>query len=247
MQKLIAWSAGVPFILMFSVVMLSFDIIMRIGIGLSKKLYDPILVGLCNSVLYVLRITGFRWSIKGQSHLSQLKPGLPLLVIANHQSLMDIPMLYLAFPGYHLRFVAKRELTKFLPFVSFALREGGHAVIDRNDGKGALNQLKQYAEARSSSDLAICIFPEGTRARSGELKPFKSGGVASIIKACDQINVMPVAVINSWKLARWKLMPVPLGVKVTVQLFEPQICSARETDINVLVQDIRNQISSVQV
>jgi 1-acyl-sn-glycerol-3-phosphate acyltransferase len=247
MQKLIAWFAGVPFILMFSVVMVTFDIIMRIGVALSKKFYEPILVGLCNSVLYILRITGFRWEIEGQSNLSKLEPRLPLLVIANHQSLMDIPMLYLAFPGYRLRFVAKRELTRFLPFVSFALRQGGHAVIDRNDGKGALSQLNQYAEEHLESGLAVCIFPEGTRARSGELRPFKSGGVAAIIKACNQINVVPVAVINSWKLARWKLMPVPLGVRVTIKLFEPRVCSAAETDINTLVQNIRSDISSAQV
>ncbi|MEM7658209.1 MAG: lysophospholipid acyltransferase family protein, partial [Bacteroidota bacterium] len=89
----------------------------------------------------------------------------PLLVIANHQSMYDIPAFFWKLRKHHVKFVAKMELAKGVPSISFNLRHGGNAVIDRTDPRQALPELKRFATYIEEHNYCACIFPEGTRSR----------------------------------------------------------------------------------
>ena len=243
MEKLIAWSLSAPFLLLFSVVMVGFDLLMRIGLLFTSKAYELVLALLCRSVLLCLKVTGFSWHVVGAEFLEKIPKELPLVVVSNHQSLMDIPMLYLAFPKKRLRFVAKRELAKNIPFVSISLRRGEHAIIDREDRKRAVQQLEDFASAAVAQNFGVCIFPEGTRARTGEMKPFRTAGLSVILKTFRNSAVVPVAISNSWKLARFKMMPVPIGVKVTIRILEPQSFNY-DRNVAEFIEGLQGQISS---
>ena len=65
------------------------------------------------------------------------------------------------------------------------------------------------------------IFPEGTRAKNGQLKPFAVGGVATLLKKVPQALVVPIAINGSWKLVQYGKFPLSAGQKITWEILEP--------------------------
>ena len=121
--------------------------------------------------------------LPGQTQ-NRLQDTLPerFLILSNHQSLVDIAVLAYAFPRHNVRFVAKKELGRGVPGISFMLRNGGHALIDRR-GSFRESQAKLIQLARFSRREPVCpaIFPEGTRSREGRVKKFHSAAVRTIL------------------------------------------------------------------
>ena len=73
----------------------------------------------------------------------KLPKGVPLIIVANHQSLYDIPPIIWFMRDWHPKFISKKELGKGIPSVSYNLRNGGSALIDRKDPKQALGEIKK--------------------------------------------------------------------------------------------------------
>ena len=136
---------------------------------------------------------------------SELKQNLPdtFLIISNHQSLVDIPVLIFAFPKHNVRFVAKRELKYGIPTLSFILRKGKHAFVNRK-GSFRANRREILRLARLSND-GVCpsVFPEGTRSRTGKVGPFHSAAVRMILEHT-QLPIVSVAVSGGHRIARLK-------------------------------------------
>lgn len=142
---------------------------------------------------------GFRVKISNPSNIV-----IPdrCLVIANHQSLLDILVLMLILgPERMPRFVAKKELEYGIPLVSFCLRKGGHCLIRRHgapiDTMRAISRMAKRCREASASPV---VFPEGTRSRDGRLRQFHSAGVRSILEV-DSLPVLAVAIDGGWKVA----------------------------------------------
>jgi 1-acyl-sn-glycerol-3-phosphate acyltransferase len=114
--------------------------------------------------------------------------GRAFVVVANHQSILDILMLS-RIPR-ELKWVAKEELFR-IPWAGWMLRMSGDIAIRRGDaesGGEALAKAKAYLERGQS----VIIFPEGTRSAKGTLLPFKSGAFRLALDA--QVPVLPIAV-----------------------------------------------------
>lgn len=94
--------------------------------------------------------------------------------MSNHQSHMDIPVLYATMPAESLRMVAKKELFR-IPFWGKVLRAAGFVEIDRHNRSKAIASLGQ-AEQLLQSGVSVWIAPEGSRSRTGKLGPLKKGG-----------------------------------------------------------------------
>lgn len=133
------------------------------------------------------------WGVQVEAEgLEWLPTEGPYIVMANHQSHVDVPILFSCLPIIP-GFLAKKELSR-IPFLSMALRAGGHVLIDRADRSSAMRALKNAAqEIRSGKTLAI--FPEGTRGVEDRLAPFKKGGFLIAKKA--GVPVVPVGVLGS--------------------------------------------------
>jgi 1-acyl-sn-glycerol-3-phosphate acyltransferase len=116
-----------------------------------------------------------------------LRPGETYLVMSNHQSLYDIPVLFCVL-GPNLRMVAKRELFR-LPIFGPALEAGGFIEIDRSNRTAAIRSLKQ-ARDRLAGGTHVWIAPEGTRSRTGRLLPFKKGAFYLAFEA--GLPILPV-------------------------------------------------------
>lgn len=125
------------------------------------------------------------------------------LLVANHQSLVDIPVLGLLFMirmKKKIRFVAKKELGRGLPFVSLALRMQQHGLVTRHGDPGqALRSLDRFARNCRRSNACPMIFPEGTRSKDGRIGSFHTGGLRRIL-AVESLPVVVVALEGGHRL-----------------------------------------------
>lgn len=113
--------------------------------------------------------SGIDVSVIGAEHLD---PDRSYVLVSNHQSHMDIPVLFMSLPVTP-GFVAKKELAK-VPFLGQALDFGGHVLIDRGNRDRARESLAEAA-AQISGGKTVLIFPEGTRGGSETIDKFKTG------------------------------------------------------------------------
>ena len=122
------------------------------------------------------------------------------LIISNHQTLADIPALTLVFHRRQLRFVAKKSLGHWIPYVSTNLRWGGHALISRTgDYREGQQELRRFADL-SREGICPAVFPEGTRSRSGRIGEFFTGAVRIILER-SPMPVMSVAIDGGYRIA----------------------------------------------
>ena len=112
----------------------------------------------------------------------------PYVLVANHQSVIDIAVLFRAVP-VPLHFLLKQEMTR-MPFVNWYAKAMGMVFIPRDDRRAATASLRRSAELVRSGAV-LCIFPEGTRSRDGVVAPFKPGAFQTAIDA--GARVLPVA------------------------------------------------------
>jgi 1-acyl-sn-glycerol-3-phosphate acyltransferase len=107
--------------------------------------------------------------VSGRANLDKSRS---YVIVANHQSLFDILVIY-GWMGIDLRWVMKKELRK-VPVMGFCSEKIGHIVVDRSNTKAALAALNA-AKEKITGGTSVIFFPEGTRSRDGQLGPFKKG------------------------------------------------------------------------
>ena len=145
----------------------------------------------------------------------------PIIFIANHQSMYDIPPLIWFLRKHHAKFISKIELTKGIPSISYNLRKGGGANIDRKDTKQSIMEIVKLAVRMKEKNWSAVIFPEGTRAKDGQLKSFQVGGVATILKKCPEALLVPIAIDNSWRMVQYGFFPLSAMEHITLKVQEP--------------------------
>jgi 1-acyl-sn-glycerol-3-phosphate acyltransferase len=240
MRRVVDWAATVLFFPVFVAVLLVFEIIQRVAKAFGKRPHDYAVAGLCTALVAAFRITGLRLTVERPP---AVRAHHPYLIISNHQSMFDIALLgYLFFTNFP-KFVSKRELARRIPSVSYNLRRGGNALIDRDDPAQALVAIEELAARVRRNGVTAVIFPEGTRARYGELRPFKPRGTVALLAAAPDIEVLPVTIENSWRLMVANFLPVPFGVRVHVRIGEP-IARRRGEDHAALFERVRDEIAT---
>lgn len=114
------------------------------------------------------RLGGFRLRVEGMEEL----PAGGAVLVVNHQSLVDIPLLLSAFRR-PVKFLAKRELGE-IPLFGKAMAAAGNLFVDREDPRDAVHALRD-AGARVRGGALLVVFPEGTRSADGSIGEFKPG------------------------------------------------------------------------
>lgn len=119
-----------------------------------------------------------------------LDPNAAYVYLANHQSHLDIPILYATLPSHTLRMVGKKELFA-VPWWGRGLQAAGFIAIDRSNKTQAYASIER-AKTLVREGVSIYLAPEGTRSRDGRLAPLKRGGFH--LAADTGAPIVPVAI-----------------------------------------------------
>ncbi|WP_291723360.1 lysophospholipid acyltransferase family protein [Bernardetia sp.] len=220
-QKILSWIVTPIFVVAFFSTLCIFHVAQVIGLKLfgykgHKKSVDYMIFWLMQA-LYTL----------GAKLPSSKQPNLPtdrpILIVANHQSMYDIPAIMRVFKKYHPKFVSKKEIEYGIPAISYNLRHGGSVLIDRKDRKQALTEMTKFSKYIAENNYAGCIFPEGTRSKDGKMLDFKPAGLLTMFKAMAETPpiVVPVVVDNFWRMQRYNFKPIPYGIHYYLKVLEP--------------------------
>jgi len=153
----------------------------------------------------------------------------------------DIPPIIWYMRKHHPKFVSKIELGKGIPSVSYNLRHGGSALINRKDPKQSIAELQKLGKYIETNNRSAVIFPEGTRSRNGVPKPFRTTGLKVMMKNAPSALIVPISINNSWKLLRYGKFPMGLGSHVTFDVHPPLENSGNPDE---LITQIENLIVS---
>lgn len=166
------------------------------------------------------------------------------VVMSNHQSVYDIPVMFQALRR-RVRMVAKKELFK-VPGWAQAMRLSGFVELDRSDRDRAIASLGN-AELALRQGTSIWIAPEGTRSRDGTLLPFKKGGFH--LARATGARILPVSIDGTRAALSARGFSVQAGVDVRVTVSAPIDPAAyggdpREPVPDRLIADVRAAISA---
>ncbi len=171
----------------------------------------------------------------------------PIIFISNHQSMYDIPPLIYFLRKHHAKFISKIELSRGIPSISFNLKHGGAANIDRKDSKQSIGEILKLAQRMKTNNWSTVIFPEGTRAKSAILKPFSVGGVATILKKVPHALVVPIAISNSWRMVQYGMYPLNTFTNMSWTVLTPiePIGMKAEDVVSLAEKSIRDTLATL--
>lgn len=219
--KIILSSILTPlFFLIFGIILVIFHPVQVVARNIfGPKAHDKTVFALNFCLMRALHILGVSYSF---NKFKKLPKDVPIIIISNHQSMWDIPTLIWKFRAHRPKFVAKKELAKGIPSISYNLRYGGSVSIDRKNPREAVVKIIEFARNVRENKFAVCIFPEGTRSRDGKIKPFKVSGVQAILKQMPDALVVPVAIKNTGKIDNSGRFLKNVGVHVSFTTLEPR-------------------------
>jgi len=190
------------------------------------------------SKLFVLPIYKFvfRGHLIGIENIPQKNS---FIMVSNHGSLLDPPLLGHAL-GRNISFMAKAELFK-IPLLGFIIKACGaypvkRGVVDKNTIKTACKKLL--------NNNSIGIFIDGTRQKNGRVNRPKQG--AALLAFKNQKLLLPVAIVNSHRLIRFKFF-IPLFSKIVIKVgkpVQPPQSSSRD-DLNYVTMHLQNKINNL--
>jgi 1-acyl-sn-glycerol-3-phosphate acyltransferase len=188
------------------------------------NLWAKILLFICNIKVKVI----------GEENILR---GKPQIFMANHQSDFDI-LISLAYIPVQFRWIAKKELFA-IPVFGAAMRSAGYIEIDRSNRVKALHSIDEAALSIRKGK-SIMTFPEGTRGRDGEIKPFKQGSFHLAVKS--GVPIVPVSIIGSGRIMPKRSLRIKPG---QIKLVIGKPVDVKNFDIekrHELIEQVRNAI-----
>jgi len=147
--------------------------------------------------------------------LANIDPTQSYVYMSNHQSNFDIPVL-LAYLPVQFRWLAKAELFK-IPIFGRAMRGAGYIKIDRYNQESAFESINEAAR-KMKNGVSAMIFPEGTRSRDGNIRPFKKGGFVMALNA--GVPIVPIVLKGTWTIMDKSSLRINTG-EVSLNILAP--------------------------
>src|SRR5262245_58466673 len=181
-----------------------------------------------------LRAAGARIHVDGLENLNRDRT---YLFVANHQSLLDPPLIF-GYLDHNVGAIAKKELLK-IPFFKLGFPLGHVVPIDRSNPARAIESMKQGAQEMRRGH-SLMAFPEGTRSIDGAVNRFKKGTFLMALEA--GVPVVPIA-INDTRLVLRKGAEYCFPGEVYLQVLPPiETNGYTAQNVAVLIDDVRNMI-----
>ena len=240
MLKIISYPLTTLYFIFFGIVLLVFHPIQWLCLNLfGYQAHHRSVTALNLALIWTSGILGTRYTF---TNPYKIPTDRPLIIISNHQSMNDIPPIIWFMRKHHPKFVSKIELGKGIPSVSYNLRHGGSALIDRKDSKQALGEIRKLGQYIEKHKRSAVIFPEGTRSRTGHPKRFQTTGLKMMMKAAPSALLVPITINNSWKMLRYGKFPYGLGSHLKFTVHQPL---ENEGSTEELLAAIEKQITSM--
>ncbi len=241
MKKLLSIVLTPVFFFIFGLILAIFHIMQIIALRIfGHNAHDKVVAWLNLSIMRSHLILGAKYRFENFDKIEQDKP---IIVIANHQSMWDIPALIWQFRNNHLKFIAKKELAKGIPSISYNLRYGGSVTIDRKNGEESIEKIRTFSHFIAEKNYGVCIFPEGSRSRDGQVKAFKIGGLKTLISEMPEALIVPVAIKGTGQMDNGGKFLKNIGVKVKFTMFKPTQINLENIEQDL--EEIRLKIKSL--
>lgn len=146
--------------------------------------------------------------------------------MSNHQSHLDIPMLYATLPSRTIRMLGKKELFK-IPLWGRGLRAAEFIEVDRSNHERAMKSI-DYAARLIRDGVSIYLAPEGTRSKTGTIGKLKKGGFH--LAKDTGTPIVPVAVNGTNAILPPGGRVMRTGQRVEVTIGAPISVEGREID-----------------
>jgi 1-acyl-sn-glycerol-3-phosphate acyltransferase len=205
-----------------------------IGDNARRKIVDVLNYLLVNG-LYIM---GIKPKVVGRENIPNYDR--PIIIVANHQSLYDIPPVGHIFRKHYAKFIAKAELGKNIPSISYNLRKGQSALIDRNKGAQSVKEIFKVGRHIEANNYAVCIFPEGTRSKTGSVRTFMPAGINTLLRAAPSAVIIPMAIKGHSQLLEKGMYPLKFGQAISYTIMEP--IEPKGRDVNELVLELQQMI-----
>jgi 1-acyl-sn-glycerol-3-phosphate acyltransferase len=161
-------------------------------------------------------------------------PGRAYVYMSNHQSHLDIPMLYATLPSPTIRMLGKKELFE-IPLWGRGLRAAEFIEVDRSNHAAAMRSI-EYAARLVRDGVSIYLAPEGTRSRDGKINPLKKGGFHLALGT--GAPIVPVAIKGTIEILPRGGKMMNLGCPVTVTIGAP--IPVEGQTLEVLMAEVRD-------
>ena len=220
MKKFLDYLLSCLYLPYFGLVLCIFHVMQVIAFNLfGRPAHKKVVDWMNGSIAYGWYLTGSTIQFNDRTDLPTDRP---IILVANHQSMFDISPIIWFMRRFTPTFVSKVELAHGIPGVSYNLRKSGAALIDRKDPKQAILEIARLGKQIQQTNTSAMIFPEGTRTRSAsyQMKPFVTGGVATLLKRAPNALVVPIAIrgtghfnptglfpLTSFSRMYWQVLP----------------------------------------
>ena len=185
-------------------------------------------------------------SVLGGARIPEL-PKVPgradTLVLMNHQSLMDIPLVVASIPDAYPRIVTRKRYLRWIPLISHMVRLYQYPVVDpAANARTGKRMLRSIADAARTTDVPLAIFPEGTRTRDGEIGRFKTTGLKLILEQ-RAWTVYVIVADGFWQRAKLKhFLGGMADIRGQIEMIGPFAWEGPGTDPEAFIHEIRTRM-----
>lgn len=158
----------------------------------------------------VLLFAGVNVEVQGLEHV---QPNQSYIIVGNHQSHFDIPVVVGYLP-LKMTIISKKELFK-IPFFGWGMKAAGVLKVDRSNRHQAIATLKEAERILRKHHISLLAFPEGTRSRDGKIHRFKKGPFMVALQT--GLPVLPVTLVGTYEILPPKTLNLNPGrVKMVI-------------------------------
>jgi 1-acyl-sn-glycerol-3-phosphate acyltransferase len=185
-------------------------------------------------LLWGVRLGGARW------HFTDRIPTTdPVIILSNHQSLLDILVITLMGDPFVPAFVTRARYGRYIPTVSLCVRLLDAPLIDPRDRAESLRVMQAHAQR---AHHGFIVFPEGHRSRDGQVLPFKRSGTEVLLKA-RRVPVWLVVHDGFWVCPTlWDFIFRMHRIDARTEVLGPFSAPAEDEKLGEFVQQMRRHV-----
>lgn len=199
----------------------------------DKEVEDYIFESVSEWARFTTNNFGIKVNLYGLNNL----PESNCLIVANHQSDFDIPVL-LSYIPKPIGFVAKKQLAN-IPVISYWMRAIKCVFLDRENVRASIKAINEAVD-NLKGGYSMVIFPEGTRSRSRELGEFKKGSLKLALKS--KVPIVPITIDGTYKAFEGnegnKFKDAEVNIIISKPIIIEELSKEEKSNLSEITRDI---------